>query len=416
MVRKHALAKRLLRGQLKRDISILQVSNVVIDKKQPDNSPVSDNISELSSGNYQLSSEAVFDTIGQAQSTLSLTVPPSVPVHVKRGSLMALFTATETKASMKDFVQSRLEVQEPLKRFAYGGHTSVYQKLISTVPLTLLVSAYDSTSIVRRSKTSKTFCILSLDGSVDWALFNPDSVQAYAGNSLTITSRKLPRSVSRAGVRKFGLPKNSTPGLAGRLSSGYKHVAGRGYVSLVGDGSIFKLNLDEDEEILVKKDNLFAASIAQTQDLEDGYFVSQTLNKHLQQPEKDVKMIDKPQEESFFFKVKEFISWGWDYFHHKQRSLFDTIIGNGSYINVRGPRILLIQANTGDDRFIIGNRSSVSSVEKYIKTGGFSQPPKSSEDYLSYATVKNGRVEFRNTPNFDETVAKIELKGQDKAV
>ncbi|KAG7901363.1 hypothetical protein KL935_002429 [Ogataea polymorpha] len=415
MVRKHALANALLHRQLKRSISIHQASNIVIDKRQPDVSPVSSNISELSSDSYQLPTEAVFDTIGHDQSTLSLTVPPSVPVHVKRGSLMALFTATETKASMKDIVQSRLEVQEPLKRFAYGGHTFLYQRLISTVPLTLLVSAYNSTSLVRRSKTSKTFCNLSLDGSVDWALFSPDSVQAYSGNSLTITSQKLPRSVSKAGVRKFGLPKNSTPGLAGLFSSGYKHVSGRGYVSLVGEGSIFKLNLDEDEEVLVRKDNLFAASVTQTQDLADGYFVSQTLDKQLQ-AEPEVKVSHTQQEESVFSKVKEFVYKGWGYLHRRQQSLFDTIIGNGSYINVRGPRILLIQANTGEDRYVVGSRSSVSSVEKYIKKGGFSQPLRSSEDYMSYATVKDGRVEFRNTPNFDETVAQIELKRQDKAV
>ncbi|KAG7732110.1 hypothetical protein KL948_002308 [Ogataea haglerorum] len=377
MVRKHALANALLRGQLKRNLSIHKASNIVVDEKQPNKSPVSSHILELSSDYYRLPSEAVFDTIGQTQSTLSLTVPPSVPVHVKRGSLMALFTATETKASMKDIVQSRLEAQEPLKRFAYGGHTSLYQRLISTVPVTLLISAYDSTSVFRRSKTSKTFCTLSLDGSVDWALFNRDSVQAYTGNSLTITIQKLPRSVSKAGVRKFGLPKNSTPGLTGTFSSGYKHVAGRGYVSLVGEGSIFRVNLNEDEEILVKKDNLFAASIGQIQDLEDGYFVSQILDKHLQaEEEEEVRVIDTRQEESVFSKAKELIYRGWNNLHRKQQSLFDTIIGNGSYINVRGPRILLIQANTGKDRFVIGSCSSVSTVEKYIKKGGFTQPPK----------------------------------------
>ncbi|KAH3662410.1 hypothetical protein OGAPHI_005662 [Ogataea philodendri] len=373
MVKSYAIANKCVRLQARRWISIQPVSKVVVDAKKADVVPVSENVPDLNSESHEIPTEVVFETIGQSQSTLSLTVPPSVPIHLKRGSLMSLFTASETKSSLKDVVQSSLQLQEPFKRLVYGGHASLYQRLVSTVPLALLVSAYNPKSLFRTSQTSKTFCNITLDGTIDWALFKTDSLQAYGGNSLVISSQRLPQTVSRSGIQAFGLPKGSVPGLSKRPFSGFEHVAGRGFVSLVGEGSIFKLNLEEDEEILIRRDNLFAASIKQKQDLQDGYFVLQTLTRHLETGEREI-VIDSEGKKTFFVKAGDYVLDLLKAFKEKRQSWFENVIGNGSYINVKGPRILLIQANTGSDKFSLGQNYNVSKIEKYIKKDEFQQP------------------------------------------
>ncbi|GME91720.1 unnamed protein product [[Candida] boidinii] len=73
-------------------------------------------------------SDPLFQSIGTPQSTLSLSLPPSSPVYIKRGSLISLFGAKDITNS----ISSTLEIHSPLRRLLYGNITSSYQKLMST--------------------------------------------------------------------------------------------------------------------------------------------------------------------------------------------------------------------------------------------------------------------------------------------
>ncbi|GMF91623.1 unnamed protein product [[Candida] boidinii] len=53
--------------------------------------------------------------------------------------------------------------------------------------------------------------------------------------------------------------------------------------------------------------------------------------------------------------------------------------------------------------------NQVSNVEKYIKKAeDFKNPQTKPADFLSYVSVKDGKVEFKSTPDFSRTVKEIE--------
>ncbi|ODV86485.1 hypothetical protein CANARDRAFT_27683 [[Candida] arabinofermentans NRRL YB-2248] len=423
---------------------------------RPTISAISENVDELpslQSSNSQFSSETpVFQTIGQAQSTLSLTLPPSLPIYLKRGSLISLYTtpappvnvpgtapsSTSSNASVGSAptISSTLQITSPFTRLFHGGITSAYQRLVSTVPTNLLISAYTSTTssniisyFTRATESSKTFCNITLDGTTDWALLQPRALHFYAGSNLVLKTNKLPLKVNRKGVSKFGLPKNASTGLrTGWWNSGYSVCSGRGLVGLVGNGSIFQFGLQEDEYVLIKRSNLLGCSLLDKSELESGYFTAERLNSgltatkevHEEEDEDNMEFMASKEEEPHsdtissrvYATVKGWYSWLKGV---KDDTYEQLIVGNGDFVNVKGPRTLLLQTNTGFDHFVVNRgkgglrSSSLESVEKYIRDKKqFKNPEKTSEDYLSYVTVKDGKVEFRNTPDFRKTVEYIE--------
>lgn len=75
-----------------------------------------------------------------------------------------------------------------------------------------------------------------------------------------------------------------------------------------------------------------------------------------------------------------------------------------NYVQISGPRTLLIQTSlqssdyfTKEQRLDVAE-SKISKAAKSTKT----------EEYLSYAIVKDGNVTFHSTPDFSKTVDKIE--------
>ncbi|ODV93396.1 hypothetical protein PACTADRAFT_5178 [Pachysolen tannophilus NRRL Y-2460] len=120
-----------------------------------------------------------FQKMGNTSSLLSFNLPPSVPVYIKNGSLVSLYGSSisgkKTNNSISS-VTSQLEIISPIKRFFYGGFTSSYKKLISTVPFNVLVSTdsrknFLSRLFIKTSVSEKSFVNLSLDGRIDWAVF-----------------------------------------------------------------------------------------------------------------------------------------------------------------------------------------------------------------------------------------------------
>lgn len=369
-------------------------------------------------------SDPLFQSIGTPQSTLSLSLPPSSPVYIKRGSLISLFGAKDITNS----ISSTLEVHSPLRRLLFGNITSSYQKLMSTVPIKALVSAYDQGSfgilsfLTKGTASTLTFVNLSLDGRVDWAIFPPKGLHCYAGSSLIVSPRAFPR--------------NSKNGMFSWLRSGYTLCSGRGYLSLIGEGQVFKLSLGPDEEILIKKDSLLASSVNGVDDFKNGYFEMENLNQKIDEESKLNQKTDQDSDESLkpwinpdestpkssiisttYNYTKRFIQNIVSIFKSSSNNIHDNIIGNGSFLKIKGPRSILLQTKSGMEKVTIGSNTNsfsslsnqVSNVEKYIKKAeDFKNPQTKPADFLSYVSVKDGKVEFKSTPDFSKTVKEIE--------
>lgn len=376
--------------QFVRAISIQPPSTTpVVEAKGTGTAQVADDVSQLGVVKSKkeviqfTKDEPVMQSLGNPQSTLSITAPPSVPVFVKRGSLMSLYASQKAGVDTEfgSIVTSTLSLQQPLRRFLYGGINSSYQRIISTVPINILVSGYPAGGWLSKlnpnttASATKTFCNLALDGTIDWAVFDPNALHVYTGNSLLISSQRFPKWIKDGKKRRTGLSQ--------LFQSGYTLLTGRGYVSLLGSGSIFKLGLGENEQIYIKKDNLLASSIRDAGEFGSGAFESQLIsNKTFAEQQKE-----KEQSESHV-AVAQPVPTTWEKFtgffksagsaiSRSVATVSSYIVGNGEYINIKGPRMLLIQTSTGTDQFVYNTTrwngrfgADIEDTEKFIKKEG----------------------------------------------
>lgn len=136
---------KLLHISCIRNISITQSSiNTTIknDESISKTTTIPENIQQAKElAGYRALEIPEFKTLGSAEGTtatgssssssssiLSINVPPSVPVYIRRGSLLSIYGIQEI--SSIDSVRSQLQFPNFWKRLIYGGYVSGYQKLI----------------------------------------------------------------------------------------------------------------------------------------------------------------------------------------------------------------------------------------------------------------------------------------------
>ena len=417
--------RREIEQVIKRNISIHSVNTLLYKKAAVPSSSetVSTNVSQWKPVKdddiaIQLNKdEPSLQVLGEAQSTLSLTLPPSVPAYIRRGSLISVFASSRCK-DIKSSVTSSLRVLQPFKRLFVRNLTPSYQRLQSLVPLNVLVSAYSVGNVWEMMKStiispsSQTFCNIFMDGSVDWALFDSSALHVHVGNSLFISSQVLPKLMTTGeptGFSKF-------------FKQGYTSVSGRGWISLVGEGSIFKFELDEEEEVLVKRENLLASTIKDPGDFKTGSFSLTDINhKSISQ-----QKLDNATKESERLKIKALITKTeghtpnyWD----KSKAAFlrlkfslekffkksSMTFGNGDYIKVTGPRLLLINSGTGHDKFQYGNSfgrhtssDAFKQLHHFMQKNGTPSQILTEGDSNSTGVKRDGAVNHNNINNFKD--------------
>ncbi|KAG7660532.1 AIM24 [[Candida] subhashii] len=375
---------------------------------------------------YRTLETAEFKALGNPQTILSINSPPSVPIYVRRGSLLSIYGLQEISSISS--VRSTLEFPKWFKKLIYGGFVSSYQKLISTTPFSILV-----TSISRTSGSSgsgqKSFVCLSLDGTNDWAVLNRSAIQIYTGNSLNLDMHPLPRTISRKLSQKLNISGRTPTGLNSWKQLGYCLINGRGQVGLVGNGSVYNINLDDGEEILINKKNLLAITVNGSNDLQNcivkySFPVDEQVIEEVETPA-PVKSTSSSTQwgkisnqlyhiqkyiSNFFGTIANYTNWG-------KSKTYNILVGNQEFIKIIGPRNILLQSNTitGPSRQRLYNRSAKSTAPP---PGEFLQPQptaesqpvdKTSSDYLNYVTIKPGKgAVFKSTPDFSESVKQIE--------
>ncbi|RCK67553.1 Altered inheritance of mitochondria protein 24, mitochondrial [Candida viswanathii] len=360
-----------------------------------------------------------FTTLGTPPSVISINSPPSVPVYLRRGSLLSIYGIQEI--SSIDSVRSNLEFPLFWKRLVYGGFVSGYQKLISTTPFSVLVSSLSRASVGKA--TPKLFVNLVLDGGADWAVLNKDAIQVYAGNSLSLGLFRLPRYVSKRLARKLRIPGRSLTGLFSWSKIGYTLITGRGNVGLVGNGNVYSLNLNEDEEVLINKNNLLAITVNGPYDLQNCVIKYQFPVKETTSTTPAAKqVIEKPKllEPNAWgqvvYRVNQVSTWVKNavkfiqkYTIGARETSYNYLVGNQEFIKVVGPRNLLLQSNVQSAYIPPIRRSSKTIQDSGAEVAATSD--KKSSDYLNYVTIEPGKgAVFKSTPDFKEKVKEIERK------
>ncbi|KAI5821135.1 mitochondrial biogenesis AIM24-domain-containing protein [Pyronema omphalodes] len=164
------------------------------------------------SGTGPFPAECTFEILGTPHSMLSVSLPASSNLYTRRGTLLGL-------NGRPSDTTSTLSLLSPLRRIPQGI-PFLYQKITSTSPLTCLIST---------NTPNTTFCVLSLDGTADWTITQPDALLAWSGHSLVMKPRE---------------------------------VMGRGLVALIGRGQVYQLQLKEGEEFIIHDRSLLAYSAA----------------------------------------------------------------------------------------------------------------------------------------------------------
>lgn len=330
--------------------------------------------------------EPEFETIGAAnQSTLAITLPASVAVHVRRGSVMATFpsTAVSTK-SMPSLT-------------GYLGGLS-FQKMMSTEPVRVLISVHAMGEPVK----NRSFVTIALDGTKDWVLLDPRAVQAYTGNDVELVQGR------------FG---------NGWFAQKYVLVKGRGLCGLVGEGDVFKVTLTKDETLQVRVGDLLATS---TRDVEEFGTLEKSVWKNgfrapTTAPVVEVEALEEGSSsiEQALHYAKRGLNGALKVFHGTCERVSNYVFGNGEYYTLRGPRTVLIQsgsATIGVGSSVLDqlqNRQDVATAEKFVqREQDFTKPRGSVRDNLGVVRLVNGEVEgYKNVENFGEEVERIEKAG-----
>lgn len=365
---------------------------------------------------YKSLNRAEFQALGNPPSIMSINSPPSVPIYVRKGSLLAVYGVGSSPVNS---ISSTLELLNPIKRFIFGGYSTSYQRIISTSPFSLLVSSKHRGFRFRTDDENKSFATLLLDGSSDWALLGRDSLQVFTGNALNINMYRIPKKVSKKLANSLQVPSDTLTGLRRWNKSGYTLVSGRGQVGIVGCGSLYNINLSASEEVLVNKNNLLAVSVNGPYDLQNcvaRYSFSPIDNK-LETPspsEKTTKTIinrfrfNSAGLNKYLGVLTDFFKNLMNFTKTVKNNSFNTYLGNQDFVKVVGPRNILLLSSTPSYTM----KGYVEPTERLIQQKtGVNEIERKSADYLNTVTIQPGKgAVFESTPDFHESVKKFERK------
>ena len=343
-----------------------------------------------------------FKGLGNPSTMLSVRGQPSNPIYIKKGSLVAIFGV---EGSALTLIRTKLHLVDPLKSLIYGGSSFMYQRCISTVPFSMLISPKGRTFF--ENSGQKTFTTLILDGRYDWALLNKSALQAYTGNSLSISKLKKPRHVSKRLSKILQLPRNSRTGLSSWNNLGYTLLSGRGLVGLVGNGSIYTITLKESEEILVNPKLLLALNVNGPNDLENCVAKYKIHLRADYNENEEIPLKINSEKTLNHINILDKLSTSYRIFVglllKTKEKLGGRMNGEGNFIKIVGPRTLFLESNFASADI---NNSLCSSVFQFKSSVNFRKKQRSS-DYLNYAIAnEQSQTNFRSTPDFDDSLRK----------
>lgn len=317
---------------------VVQSSNVISSSRNDLNSLTGKELIDVEKlPNLKTNSRTEMKALGMPPAVASVLSPPSVPIFVRPGALLML-------QGKENRVMASTQWVQPVKSFFLGGHSSRYTKLISTESFSTLISA-SLKGIFSTKSRNCAFATVSLDGTQDWAVLKRNALQVFSGSSLRITRVKMPLSISRKLFKQLNLQKRVQVGLRLPLKAGYTFISGRGEIGLVGNGLLYSLEVEDEEEIFVDKDNIVALTVNGPHDLQN--CVSQASTNFVS---RDVKtsFIQRPSSVKNLRDVLDFsnyiLSNASFYLTRFISRLKDLLDGGKGFVKVIGPRVILLQS------------------------------------------------------------------------
>ncbi|AET39679.1 Aim24p Ecym_4657 [Eremothecium cymbalariae DBVPG len=354
-----------------------------------------------------------FEILDEPLTLARATVPPSVNLYVRRGCLMSLYNSL----GLSSIAMSHQWIQPQKRLLRYGRlNISIYLKLTGADTLNCLVAPNFTRSNIFSwlgSSTSpyRTLCPLTLGGASDWFVFGKDSIVAFESNS----SLKLQEAPFKLPFRTESV-----------LNHKYQLLQGRGSVLLSGSGSVYKINLkDSTEEVIIQSQHLLAISGLNSVDISSSateYKMTEQIMKKISKPKakasagsntKKIKL-----ENIDWYKLWINIQYYASVSSNFLKSLYTGYLnGPNRYLKVKGPRTLLVQSSPNAYLSATPQPALFYPKDSKYQTQSEALPSiktSESKNYLSYVSMeKDGKLLFRSTPDFKETVEMIE-KAKDK--
>lgn len=331
-----------------------------------------------------------FKAVGQPPSVLAVHGTPSVPLYIKKGSIMSIYGV---QGALLDNISSRLSLFAPIRSFFMGNHNSAYQRVVSTSPFSLLISSTSKKLFGRLAQ--KTFAVMNLEGTQDWAIINNNAIHAYFGTSLIRRLHLIPRKISKRFAKASGLPLPTNTGLFKWYRPGYTLLSGRGTVALVGGGNIYNVHLEDGEQAVVSKNNLLGLTVNGPHDIQNSVFQYRSnlkLNDLTIAGEK--KKINPFESFSHLMLYLQMITVsGFNFLKDSISRSVRYIEGTGDFVVVTGPRDLLLQSGVPQSNLL--NRAAPDQFTQSSIT-----PKETTADFLNYVTIDKGKTKIESTPDF----------------
>lgn len=342
------------------------------------------------------SSELKLDVFGDPASAASLLLPPSLSVHIRRGSLLALQGNPNNVSMTPKYLNAA-------KRLLYGNLSSRYTLVVSTETIQMLVSSRADTAIPRlfRNTTLRSFASITLDGKYDWALIKRDALHVYGGPSLIVETLQIPQKISRQLAKTLGMRTRTNTGLFSWWKPGYTFVGGRGVIGVVGNGLVYSVDVAEGEEFAVNKSCLVGFSVNGPKDI-------QNIAVQHEQPPKYVPAVIMPPPKVARMQTRTDVlinikHYSWlaakalkDLWLLIRRHFSET----PGFIRIIGPRTVLIQS--GDPLNKYERSFQLASLESYGTPVPVKEEPvpRVAEDYLNTVTVGPQGTTIESTNSF----------------
>ncbi|CAI1519881.1 hypothetical protein SEUBUCD646_0J02720 [Saccharomyces eubayanus] len=343
-----------------------------------------------------------FKLVDQNGQIASITVQPDIPICIKKDCLVSIHNLNHLSLSYK-----WLNFWSNLIKFR-SFRSSLFHKIIGSSTMEILASPNFQKS-GRSSNSSRTLSVLNLTGTKDWNVFGKDSIIAFEQNSsLEIKSPILPT------------PRTLASGsLKSRLPPKFQILNGRGNVLVCGGGSVYSMELiDENDKILVNSRNILAINGQSQLDIANSV-ERQELHveaANIEDSGKRVpKLITNPTLQSAYGHTTRFFKRLGSWFRNQYEKRY--IYGIDSYfMKVKGPRTILIQTHemtTSKDNILskITSKGHVKrnteddvndTLEERVANDVNSKIIElANRPSLFIATVsKNGKIDFQSTSKF----------------
>lgn len=219
----------------------------------------------------------------------------------------------------------------------------------------------------------------------------------YGGLAISVSKRKIPRRISRNLARTLSLLRRELTGLSSLVNRGFTYLSGRGVAGLVGSGLVVAITVDENDDILINRDNLLAVSINGPQDLQN-CAVSRVSRLPREKPilmTKSLRSIRSFQDAIDTLKIFgsciiKLLAW----FTMSLRLWF---LGRHKFILIIGPRTVFLQTASSKNYYELNSEFFITNADEIhdAKSGD------TSRNYLNLVTLDGDqKPRIRSTDSF----------------